>query len=257
MNEYNLYDDTVFLTMDRNHVYRAALDGAKKLHVPNVTTILGMKDKSRAMMYWQQTCIKEEFEKQFPVGQTFKMDEIQRNRAIDTIASAADNISRQAREIGSLTHNYIELRLAGGDAHLPSHEEARNACQAFNNWLGDHDVQVMFTERMCFSKRHWYCGTTDLVATIDGKLTSLDFKTSKAIYPETFLQVSAYTEALEEELGIEIEQRASLRCDKADASYEYLVFPDEHIRDFETFLSLLRLYHFDKQAKKELKELAA
>tara|TARA_R100000808_G_C2154027_1_gene164733 strand:- start:2123 stop:2896 length:774 start_codon:yes stop_codon:yes gene_type:complete len=257
MNEYTLYDGSVKLTMDRNHVYRAAVDGAKKFHVPNVTTILGMKDKTRAMMHWQRTCIREEFEKQFPVGQTFKMDEIQRNRAIDTIASAADNISRQAREIGSLTHDYIELRLAGGDAPLPSHEEARNACTAFNNWLGDHDVQVMFTERMCFSKRHFYCGTTDLVATIDGKLTSLDFKTSKAIYPETFLQVSAYTEALEEELGIEIEQRASLRCDKADASYEYLVFPDEHIRDFETFLSLLRLYHFDKQATKELKELAA
>jgi len=257
MNEHNLYDGSVMLTMDKNHVYRAAVDGAKKLHVPNVTTILGMKDKSRALMFWQQRCIRQAFEERFPIGKTFKFDEIQRNRAIDIITTAADAESAQAREIGSITHNYIELRLAGGDAPLPSHEEARNACTAFNNWLGDHDVQVMFTERMCFSKRHWYCGTTDLVATIDGKLTSLDFKTSKAIYPETFLQVSAYTEALEEELGVQIEQRASLRCDKADASYEYLVFPDEHIRDFETFLSLLRLYHFDKQAKKELKELAA
>ena len=36
-----------------------------------------------------------------------------------------------------------------------------------------------------------YAGTADFIAKVDGKLTIGDFKTSKAIYPEAALQLSA------------------------------------------------------------------
>ena len=254
---HSLYEGSVEISMDRRHIYRASIDGGKKVHVPNVTTILGMKDKSRALLFWQQRCIKEAFEQRFPVGKAFKFDEIQRNKAIDIITGAADAERKQAADIGMIVHKYIEARILGSLASLPENTEARNACIAFNNWIGDNVIEPVFTERMCYSRKYNYCGTADLVAKINGKMTCLDFKSSKAIYNETCLQVSAYAEAFCEETGIDIEQRAALRCDKADASYEYLVFPDNHIRDHETFLSLLRLYHFDKQASKELRELAA
>lgn len=256
-NQHTLYGGSVELSMNKNHVYYASIDGAKKQHVPNVTTLLNQKDKSRALMFWQQRCIKEAFEQRFPVGQTFKFDEIQRNRAIETITTAADKESKQARDIGTLVHNYAEVRLNGGTINIPSHPEAANACRAFNNWLTDFDVKPKMIERMCFSKRHNYCGTFDLFGSINGVNTLVDFKTSKQIYSETFLQLSAYQEALEEEMGIEIAKRASLRCDKSDGSYEYLIFPDQHERDFMTFESLMTLYRFDKIASKELREIAA
>ena len=254
-NEHKLYEGQVSLTMDKRHIYRVSIDGGKKLHVPNVTTILGMKAKQ--LLYWQRNCIKDAFIKHFPVGQKFSFDEIQRNQAVEIITKAADKIRAQAADIGTLVHGYIELRLHGNEPPLPANRAAANACRAFDDWFLDNHVEPIFIERMCYSKRHHYCGTGDLLAKVKGVVTMLDFKTSKKIYGETMLQTSGYKEALQEELGLEIEQRAALRCDKEDGSYQYLVFHDTHERDFETFLSLLRLYHFDKQANKELREMAA
>ena len=255
MND-ELYEGSVILTMAKNHVYSVSVDGAKKEKVPNVTTICGQMDKSRALMWWQKNCIRDAFEERFPVGKSFKFDEIQRSRALDVITTAAETSSKQAREVGTITHKYIELRLRGAqDAALPEHDEAHRAGVAFNEWTNDYEIKPLYLERKCFSKRFFYCGTFDFLGYINGVLTLVDFKTSKKIYPETFCQTSAYAEALEEEYGFEIKQRASLRCDKSDSSYEFLIFPDEHVRDFETFLGLLRLYYFNKRALKELKNL--
>ena len=51
-------------------------------------------------------------------------------------------------------------------------------------------------EQTIWSKRYGFAGTFDLLASIDRVLTLLDFKTSKAIYPEMHLQNVAYQQAL-------------------------------------------------------------
>ena len=48
-----------------------------------------------------------------------------------------------------------------------------------------------------FSEKYGYAGTIDYVCTIDGKTYIVDFKTSKQVWPEYELQVSAYKKPIE------------------------------------------------------------
>ena len=59
-------------------------------------------------------------------------------------------------------------------------------------------------------KKHGYAGTLDIIGTVNGKgVWIIDVKTGKGIYPEAWLQLSAYKAALEEE-GQEVDEIAVL-----------------------------------------------
>lgn len=255
MKRTSLYEGRVDLSMDSRHIYRAKIDGGKSQHVPNVTTIIGMKDKSRGLMKWQRDCIGKAFRMTFPVGVTFKMDELQIAKVEETITKAADIVRDEAADIGTMAHDYAETRLKGEPIDLPSNIQARNACEAFDAWLAGNDIEPLYLERQLYSIRHNFCGTVDFIGRINGVLTLADFKTSKALYNDNFLQASAYKEAVEEELGMEIEQRAIIRFDKETGDFEYHVLPDTHERDFAAFQALKTIYVFDKESYKDIRAM--
>ena len=68
-------------------------------------------------------------------------------------------------------------------------DDARPYRQAAEDWYMAHDLEVLGTEVTMFHPL--YAGTADFIARVDGRLTIGDFKTSKAIYPEAALQLSA------------------------------------------------------------------
>jgi len=247
-----LYNGRVALSMDGRHIYRCKIDGGKSQFVPNATSIIGMKDKSGALMYWQRKLIGEAFRKNFPAGKTFTMNDKQLIRVEDTIKNAATDASDEAKQVGTDTHNYCEARLSNAPALMPSHPEATNACNAFENWLSGHKVEPMFLEKQLFSLRHIFCGTVDFIGKINGVLTLADFKTSKRLYNDHFMQASAYKEAFEEEFGAEIEQRAVIRFCKETGNYEFHILPDSHERDFAAFKSLQAIFHYEKETRKEI-----
>ena len=255
MDKSTLYNGRVELGMDSRHIYRARIDGGKSLHVPNVSTIIGKKDKSNALMFWQRKIIGQAISKTFPVGTTFRMDEIQLNKVQETITNAATIVSDEAKEIGTLAHTYAEKRLSNIPVDLPAHPEALNACIAFDSWLASNNVEPLHLERQLFSMRHNYCGTVDFIGKINGKLTLADFKTSKRLYNDHFLQASAYAEAYTEEFGLEIEQRAVIRFCKETGNFEYHVLTDSHERDFAAFQALQQIYEYEKETQKEIREM--
>ena len=53
-------------------------------------------------------------------------------------------------------------------------------------------------ETRIVSKNHWYAGTIDVLAELNGRLGALDIKTSYAIYRDYGIQTAAYVEALQE-----------------------------------------------------------
>jgi len=103
-------------------------------------------------------------------------------------------------------------------------------------------VRPIRVEDRVWSRRYGYAGTTDLLAEVDGVLTLVDFKTSKAIYAESTLQVAAYVMALEE-MGHERATRGMIvRIPKtADSTFEVLEVPDLDAA-FDVFLHVVSLF---------------
>ena len=69
---------------------------------------------------------------------------------------------------------------------------------AFLEFYRSHNISVHKIEERVVSKNHWYAGTMDILAEVDGKLGVLDIKTSYSIFRDFSIQTSAYVEALKE-----------------------------------------------------------
>jgi hypothetical protein len=61
---------------------------------------------------------------------------------------------------------------------------------------------------------HWYSGTVDIIAEVNGQLTVGDLKTSNYLSAEHLLQAAGYQIALEEEFEDPFENRVILHLDK-------------------------------------------
>ena len=75
----------------------------------------------------------------------------------------------------------------------------------------------------------------------------IDWKTSKAVYPEYHLQVAAYAKAVEDMHDKKVDATYILRCDKATGQFE-AVRSKDIAKNFKAFLAALTLY-------KRLKEI--
>lgn len=110
--------------------------------------------------------------------------------------------SKMFTDIGSEVHDYAECVVNGYETRLHSHTpEAANCKAAFDKWWDDlnkqHEkVRVLKTE--CPMSCKWFGGTCDLIINIDGKNILVDYKTSKDIYNQYFLQLAAYKYLIEE-----------------------------------------------------------
>jgi hypothetical protein len=69
--------------------------------------------------------------------------------------------------------------------------------KSFIDWRNEVKPEIIATETTIFSEIHGYAGTVDCVARINGIPCVIDFKTSKNVWKEYELQVSAYRMALE------------------------------------------------------------
>jgi ATP-dependent exoDNAse (exonuclease V) beta subunit len=66
-----------------------------------------------------------------------------------------------------------------------------------HNWKAEAKPEIIATETTIFSDIHGYAGTVDCICRIDGVPYVIDFKTSKQVWHEYELQISAYRVALE------------------------------------------------------------
>jgi hypothetical protein len=136
-------------------------------------------------------------------------------------ATAHNKFRDKAAGIGTEVHAVVEASLKGKPLPRISTEEALSACNAFMDWRQKADIRPIANEQILFSKQWWYAGTADIIAHIDGQVTIADIKTSSGIYPEMFMQIAAYTNALEEmRPEIQIQQWMIVRLDKKTGQLE-------------------------------------
>lgn len=239
-----LYNNKVELKFDEaTHTY--TVDGKV---VFGVTSIVGVLDKP-ALIYWGINKAIEFIQAAIKPG--FVADEINLPPILEGAKTAHRKLSREAADIGTAVHKYLEDYLKAGIAKetlppLPVNPLIRKAVIAFLDWSKENNVKFIASERKIYSKKHEYAGTLDALAYVGDKLCVIDFKTSNGIYDDYWLQCAAYAEAVEEEDGDKVSDCYILRIPKDGSEFAYEKMSDfgDNYREvcFKSFIGCLENY---------------
>ena len=174
---------------------------------------------------------------------------------IKAVKAAYKTKSGDALNIGNLTHEWLEKaikwKLGEGEApDNPTNEGVINAVDAFREWVKENDVKWISSEEKLYNRGYKYAGTVDAIAEINGDYCVIDWKTSRAIYPEYYLQVAAYAKAVEDMKGRHVDATYILRCDKTTGMFEAARSAEPELSEnFKAFLSAKFLFHRMKELK--------
>lgn len=249
VKQYVLYDGNVVLEFDEAaHKYYIQKED-ESIAVPSTTAVIEEVIAKHALKFWAVNETLKWIKTQLIAGTRITGEQV------DAIISSAKFVhvrkSDDATGIGSNVHNWIEdfVRLVMEDGvkwpedwkvrvqvPLMSRDAIRSA-NAFLNWYEQHEVTFVMTEKKVYSVAYNYSGTFDLLAIVDGKLSLIDFKTSKNIYPDYLVQGAAYWNAfIEEYPGVEVEQFIVLRLPKDGTNWE-----SSRITDFRNHFEIFKL----------------
>jgi hypothetical protein len=252
----------IILFNEAKHFYTVTVPTLKieKLYQPSVTGIIGMKDKSNALVSWATEMMATRMKTLLATGETWDKD------TLSAVVDVAQDTWRQKRDeaasIGSIAHRVLEQMLLGKEVKLPLRRDdmlapnvtqdmidmANNAIDAGMRYISEHKISVIEAEAARWSPRWGYIGTGDLIAKIDGKRSALDWKTSKRLYSTVFLQLAAYQEAwLEEHPDQPLEQRVAVNIGRDGELTTEVQDNSTYSRDLKVFLGLLELWHWDRE----------
>lgn len=275
MASHKLYNGRVLVTFNEaRHTYSIRIPelGIQKLWVPSVTGQISIMDKP-ALIPWaagQVRLYAEQRLKQSAAGaETISVVEV------ENILAEAQECWRdlsKATSIGSLAHRYLHAELcyrAGASTEKPELsvkadtilapdltqevvDAANLSIKAGLEYLDSHHVEPVFFERVLWHPDHSYIGTVDLIAKVDGVLSALDWKSSKAIYSSMFLQLAAYAAAFMAEFPNQvIENRVVVNIKKDGTGLETETRGlDTYSNDLTAFLACGSLYRWNRENDK-------
>lgn len=238
----------------------------------SVTGILGMYDKSGALIPWAVELSVNYLRDIFLEKKAFAEEDFLNAEEQHTIKKT------EAATIGSFVHDWIEKYILGEKPAMPEMREAQIGVNAFLEWIDENKVKFLSTERVVYSRKHDFIGKMDIEAKVNSKLALIDIKTSNGIYNTYNMQTAAYVKADEEESGCkyhgrwiirlakESEKEYNARMAKKNHNRErkgkdpidyppYQVFEAKFLddtagnmeRDFEAFLACKTLHKFEKE----------
>ena len=283
-SELKFYDGEVTLRFsERDHAYYLCAGGDLEL-IDGVTQTCGILDKSMFLIPWAVKKSAEKLLRTMP----YETDELTTEKYAKSISwtdfeklvtdakRAHKEILTDASDVGAETHSWIERSIKYAIEHnggvvetlheeRPSDKRAISCGTAALEWMLSHKVRWLKTESMVYSRKYKYAGTLDGLASVDGILSIVDWKSSNALRQEYVMQTAAYLEATEEEHNLNIPDRWILRLGKEDGKFEPWHLGSETTDDdFEAFRLCLTIKRLsakiaariaeDKKAEKERKK---
>ena len=158
-------------------------------------------------------------------------------------------------DIGTLAHQMIvdyfnKVETDTTDYSKNQIDLAENCLISFWEWAKGHKIEVIKAEGQLVSSRYGYGGTIDCYCELDGVLTLLDFKTGKAIYPEMFYQLAAYSQLLVENWYPVLSARIlRIGRDESEGFEERLI--TDTSKHFELFKHCLAIHNLQKEIRGE------
>jgi hypothetical protein len=188
-----------------------------------VTTILGDVIRKKGLEYW----LKEQVFLAVVQDPTISKEEA---------LNAPNKLSSVAKDRGTTVHSIVEA-YKHSKAYIQTVPAAfRGYANAFYDWTNDNKVEILENEKTVFNEEHGYAGTLDLLVRMNQsqKKMVVDVKTGKMVYPEAFLQLSAYKHCLEgvDEIAVLLLQD--------DGGYQFAKGEDV----FEVFLAVKRVWEW-------------
>ena len=223
--------------------------------IPSVTEIIGdCTDKSGALTQWAANMVVQYMKEHLSDDPfcPYKGDEI-----FELLEKARFNfktVSQKALDIGSEVHGLIEKYLKDNSSVnsmvLPNYrDEVRNAFDAFWSWKTEHNLKPISLEQTVYGDG--WAGTADFIGLFDDKLFVIDWKSSKAFYPEMRYQVAAYRSEVwvtGKECGRGFNHRADvqgcgiLRLDKTTGEPSWHDTSKSYKQDLRIFNRMVDLY---------------
>lgn len=212
--------------------------------LPSITNVQGTLSKD-ALPRWAAKMVAET-----AYRMRNALSEMGESEAVDMLKQSPWNSSQRAAGRGTDIHAYLEARITGVEPEMLS-DEASQYVAAAEAWLDVWQPEPMLTETTVFGIG--YAGTGDLWARIEGDDAIIDFKTGKALYPDSALQIAALWGASEAMVDGELRlappvDRGCLVLIGQGGKHETRDVPDLQ-GAFEAFESAVRLWWWRHGAK--------
>lgn len=151
--------------------------------------------------------------------------------------------SKDARDAGTLCHDWLEDFVSGLEVDVTEKPDkvsetawasaVRSYQHAMDLWRDERlwdrlepeliEVQMIATDES-------FGGTPDLVCTLDGTLTVLDYKTGRSLNPEILLQLGGYCELLRDTRGLVVESVGVMHLPATGPGRLYLCHEAQFLR---------------------------
>lgn len=275
----------------KEHVYYLVTETGELEVQDGVTNVCHIIDKSEALIPWACKMMAAKLLSTAPIiknqttgSQMLIMSGEEFEKIVLESKGAHKEKLEEAGNVGHIAHawieQYIKSVLADDEprklellAKFPEDERARNCCLAALDWMQQHNVRWLGTERKVYSRMYKYAGTMDGLCKIDScgdakccphfytdRLSIADWKSSNYLYMEYLLQTAAYMQAYIEEMcvvdphGPLVTDRWVIRLGKEDGEFDpWHAEWDAFKEDFDGFLLALKLGRSVRSIKGRIK----
>ncbi len=160
---------------------------------------------------------------------------------------------QDALDIGTIAHKWVESDIKGKEFKMPDISDEmkgkiENSFLAYLEWKDQVHFKLIKSELPLVSEEHRFGGTIDIIGEINGQQAIIDIKTSKEIYIDHRIQVSAYKKLYNENFDsplTTISMVYILKLGKIDGGFSYHYLPDLE-KEWQIFLLLLQLEKYRK-----------
>lgn len=219
-----------------------------------VTTVLGVINKP-ALIQWSANMTVEWLRINAPKsGEAFIVTEVHLNEAKVAHRKKKESAGTWGTEIHSRVEQLINFWIENKEGFASNEiigsddEIVVKAMNHFIDWAIANKVRFLASERHVYSKDMFVGGIADIVCEIGGKLYIGDIKTSSGIYPEHFIQASAYAEMLREMGAPQADGVIVINLNKTGGIEVSTAYNPK--RYFEAFKSALNIYRLMEELKK-------
>jgi len=161
---------------------------------PSVTTVLGIVGKGEALKHWAASEVAK-----YAVKNRNTWTQLDDAAAIDLLKREPLRFLDRAASRGTDVHALAEAYAKTGT--MPQWaEEISGYVEALRRFYDEHQPRPILVEHTVFNTTVGYAGSFDLLCTLpsfDDAVVMLDYKTSKAVYPDVAAQLAAYAHATE------------------------------------------------------------
>ena len=130
-------------------------------------------------------------------------------------------------------------------------EQLKKSETGYNNfydWIDQNKIEILHIEPHLVSEKFKYGGTPDVVAKMNNKFTLIDWKSSRKVYAEYYLQLGGYCRLIKENYDIHIDDIHILRFSKSINGWDH-VYREHKYWMWNAFKCCLDLHNYKKIAE--------